>query len=354
MSPPRLLLVLAIVTALLGAPSATSAATNELSAAQASPVVGSTSTAFTFRVTYEGRFPATSVSTTVAGQTLAMRLISGSATSGTWGVSTTLPAGSWQVVFSATVERGTGPSLAGPTVSVKATATMLPAPHTAVQAPSPQTDTPAEAYPEPEPAPTSGAAEPAPASPASSAVPADVPDVVPVRSPSVANAGGESRESNVPTVGAGPASGVSGGTAHGAPASPAASHPIGGGAAPVAPADAGTRDGDEPSRTGDDGVVSTILVAVLSGVAAVALLGTAVLMAARRRSERDEPAAATSTASDPTVDAIVERRTLRRARVRMTDDPIIASMGLGSDRSPRRRTRQIGSGPGERGVRRPD
>lgn len=352
MSPPRLLLVLAIVTALLGAPSATFAVSNDLSAAQASPATGSTSTTFTFRVTYDGRFPATSVTATVAGRTLAMRLIGGSAENGTWSVSTTLPMGSWQVVFSATVERGAGPSLAGPTVSVAATATMLPEPRTTVEPPSPRTDTPAEADPEPEPGPTSGPAEPAPASPASTPVPADEPEAAPVRSPSVSSAGGEGPASSAPTLGAGPSSGSSAGTVNGAPASAAAPRPSGGAAAPVAPANVGK--GEEPSHEGDDGTLSTILVVALSGVAAVALLGTAVLMAARRRSERDEPAGVTGPAIDSTVDAIVERRTLRRARVRMTDDPIIASMGLGAERRAGRRTRQIGGGPGEREPRRPD
>src|SRR5699024_4257574 len=80
----RGLFVLAIVAALWGAPSSVSAAVNDLSSPQVSPTSGSVTTVFTFRVRYDGGFPAASVTVTVAGLTIPMILESGSLTAGTW------------------------------------------------------------------------------------------------------------------------------------------------------------------------------------------------------------------------------------------------------------------------------
>jgi len=48
----------------------------------------------------------------------------------------------------------------------------------------------------------------------------------------------------------------------------------------------------------------------------------------------------------------MERRVLRQSRVRMTDDPIVAALGIGNDDDDRRRARrkagQVSRGPGER------
>jgi len=104
-----------------------------------------------------------------------------------------------------------------------------------------------------------------------------------------------------------------------------------------------------------------VLLVGLSGVAAVALIGVATMLAGRRRDHDDEaavPAAAsfaaraTRPSPDATPDAVMERRTLRQGRVRMTDDPIVAALGIGNDDDDRRRARrkagQVGRGPGER------
>jgi hypothetical protein len=118
---------------------------------------------------------------------------------------------------------------------------------------------------------------------------------------------------------------------------------------------------DEDSAASSDGLLTMVLFAGLSGVAAVALIGTALMLAGRRRARDDEPevpVGATAGANTEALPAgaaagdILGRRMLRQARVRMTDDPIVAALGIGNEDDDRRRARrkagQVGRGPGER------
>ena len=104
---------------------------------------------------------------------------------------------------------------------------------------------------------------------------------------------------------------------------------------PTAPV-AGQREEEADGNPANGGPLSAVLVAGLAGVGAVALIGTAILLAGRRRQRRSEgavPSAAGETA------ALLERRMVRRARMRMDEDPILAAMGIGADDEPRRARR---------------
>ncbi|MBA4169610.1 MAG: hypothetical protein H0X68_04285 [Chloroflexi bacterium] len=129
----------------------------------------------------------------------------------------------------------------------------------------------------------------------------------------------------------------------------------------AAPAVGRTTSGtDDDATPATDGLLNVVLLVGLSGIAAVALIGVAVMLAGRRRDPDDEaavPAAAAFAARarsspDATPDAVMERRMLRQSRVRMTDDPILAALGIGNDDDDRRRARrnagQVSRGPGER------
>ena len=75
---------------------------------------------------------------------------------------------------------------------------------------------------------------------------------------------------------------------------------------------------------------------VIGGIAALGLIAWYVVRRARRRRvesgpiEKRHPTPARRTAADEQVTAALHRRTLRRGRVRLEEDPIIASMGVGS------------------------
>ncbi len=130
----------------------------------------------------------------------------------------------------------------------------------------------------------------------------------------------------------------------------------------AAPAVGRTTSGTDADATpATDGLLNMVLLVGLSGVAAVALIGVALMLAGRRRDHGDEAAvpaaessAAKSTMSSPeaTPDTVMERRMRRHSRVRMTDDPIVAALGIGNDDDDRRRARrkagQVSRGPGER------
>lgn len=98
-------------------------ARNTLSNPTVSPPKGTPSTTFTFSVEYEGA--AASVTASVAGLTLPMSVVSGTSSNGTFAVSTTLPVGSWQVMFTAAA-KGNRADLDGPTVTVTSSATPRP------------------------------------------------------------------------------------------------------------------------------------------------------------------------------------------------------------------------------------
>lgn len=348
------MLVLAIIAALIGAPTNVSAAGNELSAAQAGPASGTTATTFTFTVTYDGRFPATSVTASVAGRTLAMSRVAGSLSSGTWSASSTLPAGTWPVTFAAVPERGNSASLAGPTVTVAAVtpppaATPTPAPK-ATPAPVPAPVPTSVPTPEVPPGGSTGLpVTPPPTAPRDSAS-ADDDDTISPGNDDAIPAPGASDRGSPDDEGADDLEGAPAATRQVSPSMEAAPA-----AGPTA------LESSESAIPTTDGLLSIVLLVGLTGVAAVALIGVAMMLAARPREGEDEaaiPAAArfatraTMPSPDTTPNAVSAGGMLRQSRVRMTDDPIVAALGIGNDDDDRRRARrkagQVGRGPGER------
>ena len=345
----RGLLALLLLSALLGAPRPASAAVNELSEASVSPSSGSVTTVFVMRVDYDGGFPATDVTVTVAGLTLPMVLERGTATAGTWAVATPLPAGTWPLTFHAAVLRGPAPSLVGPTVSVSGVSPTPPPTAPGTQAP---------------PQRSSGTVDPPGDDPGSvdepGAAPASSSEATPGDTGGKAQASPDgATEPSTPASGAAPATqGAPGGdpdddtTGNGAPASPTERPGSGPGGAPgdaSAPPDAGG-DGapaasDEPNTTGggsdspieSDGLLAMVLGVGLVGVAAVALIGTLVLVAGRRRQEPEEAAATVGVTPETAGSGdLLTRRTLRRARMRVGDDPIVSALGVDEQMQARR------------------
>jgi hypothetical protein len=343
----RGLLVLAVIAALLWAPQVASAAANVLESPSATPTTGTTETVFVLRVRYEGQFPATGVTAAVGTRSLAMSLVAGSASSGTWSAAATLPAGTWPVLYSALVVQGNAPSLSGLTLTVHSAAAppSTPAP-TSIS--NPRTEAGGEA-------PTSGGggSTPAPApvqAPATSA-PAPSPNAAPPppaasenRDPAPAGEATpeEPIEASAPSAAPAPAGGdgvqpppTPAGEAAGTPSrAPAADGPAG----TDEPASDGVMAGTHAPRPGEEaaGPVSAndglfgfgVLLIALSGMAAVALVGSAILVVGRRR----RPAAAPA-ATEP---VMISRRASRLARAaRLDDDPILASLGIGRTRSTR-------------------
>jgi hypothetical protein len=87
----------------------------------------------------------------------------------------------------------------------------------------------------------------------------------------------------------------------------------------------------EGASSGDDLVLTLVLIG-LAGIAAVALIGTGVLLARRERVKEPPPNAMAQ------VTAALERRSVRRSKVRLPDDPIVAALGIeGRAGRPRRR-----------------
>ena len=324
-----------LVAALSGAPSRASAGSNGLADPTVTPATGSTLTIFTFTVRYDGTFPATTVTAAVAGLDLAMALVDGSMSAGTWMATSTLPAGAWATTFIAYAEQGNVATVTGPALTVTAADAVTPVPATpGTPAPSgserhieasrePVTAT------EPAKAPVSAPAEPAPSTRVEPSVAA----------PSAPDA-------TLPAATAIPVTPATGPPSVGGLAVPAGS------AASIGPsavaAKSGTASGqttnmirpsadetDDITRAGDpiEEETSIIVLIGLLGVGAVALFGTAMLIARRRRAGDDaKPIAATAAAA-------LQRRSVRRARQRMGEDPIMAAMGIGAQdqRKARRR-----------------
>ncbi|HJP71845.1 MAG TPA: hypothetical protein VJ975_09015 [Candidatus Limnocylindria bacterium] len=92
----------------------------------------------------------------------------------------------------------------------------------------------------------------------------------------------------------------------------------------------------EVASSADDFLVTLLLVG-LAGVAAIALIGTGFLLARRERVKEPPPSAMAQAA------AALERRSVRRSKVRLSDDPIVAALGIDEDdrRHPRRRARPV-------------
>jgi hypothetical protein len=362
----RIVAVLATIAALTGAPSIASGAGNSLVSSTASPTSGTVATIFTLRVSYDGNRPATAVTVSVAGLTLPLTRVDGTAERGTWSVGTVLPAGTWTPRFSARVAQGNAATIVGPTVTVAdiPAVAATPAPtvtnvppsggdETEGQAPG-GADTPGSIVPDPAPGPGDAETVPSPdAEPASS--------TITTPSPGASGSG--------PATGSGSGSGTGGSGASRATSSPAPEIPDGGagGDAPAAPSDpepdampsappgamqAAERAPDEEPEAGvvDDATLGIVLLVGLSGVATVAIIGSTLLLVGRRRAEDEEVAAAVAELGD--TDSLLERRTVRQAKVRLADDPIVTAMGIDDQVAARRRRTggagQVGSGPGER------
>jgi hypothetical protein len=333
----RGVLVLAVLAALLGAPTIASAAINTLHSPLLSPSSGTPTTMFLLRVSYSGSFPAMSVDAVVAGATLPMMRMSGTAESGAWQASTTLPAGTWPIVFTATTSRGNSPVLPGGSLAVSVPATQpTPAP-SAQRTPQDSLDstdavTPRASAPAAEPAP---AQSDAPADDAGDEIPA-APSTTPTPGtgmPATAGGPGEPEAGNAPAgtdSGEEPAAddeptpAASGSDDAGVWPSPRAGStdgPRGDGA----PAEDDTAPAGEPAV--HDGVGGVTAEVIAAWGALVAVAGGLIAVVILRRRRRESPEAASISAADET-DALLRRRALRRARTVIPDDPIVASLGI--------------------------
>jgi hypothetical protein len=355
----RGLVALALLAALLGAPRPVSAAVNELTGARVSPASGSVTTVFVMRVNYDGGFPATAVTVTAGGVPRPMALEAGTLSSGTWVLATPLPPGTWPLTFAATVLRGPSPTLVGPTVSVAGVPAPAPTPTPNNQAtpprssgsmPSPGDDPTSVDEPDEAPA-SSSDAEPAPNAPGSEAQASPDDDRGPSdpgTAPATAAPGTVENDPDDGSAGDGapttdpPKSAATGGSGGGADGPDPADH----GSAPAA--DRGGDPAADPSGSPvePDGLLAMVLIIGLIGVAAVALIGTLLLAAGRRRQDEEEPAAApVGVAPEGTAaDELLTRRALRRARMRVADDPILSALGV-DEQMQARRDRRAGQEP---------
>lgn len=315
--PARALVLLALLAALLGAPSPASAAGNTLSAASVTPRTGSTATPFAFSVRYEGRFDAAAVVVSVGGETVPMALVAGSALVGTWAGTTTLPAGTWPVTFTATGKRGNAPALDGGSVTVDGPVATADDSSDGPNAGTGPTGARGGTPPEPVGSAPAGGPGAAVTSPVAAG-----------EDPSTSSPGAGG-EAGVPPVA--PTS-PQGGTPAGSVIPPAAATPHEGDAATDPDKAASTKSRTEASETTTAPVPFALLVG-LSGVAIVGLLGSTLLLLVRRR-QAGEPTTALADAT-----AALERRAIRRAKMRLPEDPIVDSMGI--DREPRRQRRRM-------------
>jgi hypothetical protein len=337
----RAALVLAILAALVGAPSSLLAAPpNQLSDPAASPTSGGTLTTFFLSVRYTstGGNPAHAVVAETGPLSVELSLVSGTATDGLWRGSTRLPAGTWTITFRAAVDQGPQPSLAGPTLIVAPAPTPTPSPSSPQVRPVTVEAQPTST-PEVNPEATASAASVTPdARPAGSAEVSAVPeqpstngeaatprptvgvDARPVPASSTARGGAEADTEPSPAIG--------GNTTDGAPrastgGSPRASDAPGGGLV-------------EGNRGDPAAADLLLLLGVVVSVAAVTLLGTGWMLAVRGRDE-PERASALSGRGRRTAEAtrraegIEERRRRRRAQRLPGHDPVLAALGLDVD-----------------------
>jgi len=333
MSRRRVAALLAIMAALAGAPSSVSAAQpNQLSQASVTPLSGDTSTLFVAMVRYRSTAgnPASGVSVNAGGKVTALTLVSGTATDGVWSGTATLPPGDWEITFEASVATGSELSLLAGTVSV----TGATAPPTTSGG-----DVPSSAI---GPAGEGNGASSTPApQPAATAVPTGRVTPAPAMSST------EAAPSQPPT---GPARGVAAAAGPGrgaeAPARPPRANRAGGSATQLsASASPSGAEATVPGR--DPGDLGILMLIGTLAFGAVALVGSMWLLVAAQRDRR----AATEPGADPA--AIVDQRARRRARLRSTDDPILAAMGLpDEDPTARAASTHAGSSPRKGGRRR--
>ena len=175
----------AVVAALLAAALASAPmparAASVLSNGGATPTSGTTATAFAFSVDYTSSGQpvrnATAVWADVGGVTVPLALVAGGNThDGTWAGSSTLPVGTWQVTFHATIAADPQPApLDGPILTVTQAPTPPPTP---TPSPTPRPT----ATPRPTPVPTS---TPRTTSPPGTTPPPNVPGPQPTAPPSL-------------------------------------------------------------------------------------------------------------------------------------------------------------------------
>ncbi len=84
-----------------------------------------------------------------------------------------------------------------------------------------------------------------------------------------------------------------------------------------------------------DELLLLLVLTGLAGIASLALLGMALILALRRRVHRLEPEAEAA--------ALLQRRTIRRARMRLPHDPIVDALGIDPKGQRRHRAPRIGS-----------
>lgn len=336
----RGLIVFATIAALLGAPSIASGAGNSLASPSATPNSGTTETVFIFRVAYDGQFSATAITLAVAGLQLPLTLVSGTPLVGTWIVSTTLPPGTWTPTYTATALRGNTASVTGAPITVAGLTGTPPTPSATGSTASPpgsgdevdsgQPYDPGDQAPDPAPADDVDAS----ASPPADGAPAS-PD------PSSADGpGGPGGGTDGPSTTTSSPAPDGAGEDGDAPAAPAAPDPESdpSAASRIAPAADRPDQGDEPRTGSRDGMLGLVLMVGLSGVAAVAIIGTALLVIGRRRSEEPEAASAPDGSAEAAdTETLLQRRIVRRSKIRLADDPIVAAMGVDDQVDARRR-----------------
>jgi hypothetical protein len=318
MSARRAATIMAMLAALVVAPSSVFAAAPELRSAAVAPPAGTTVTLFVLSVDYRSSGnPAKGITAMVGDKTITLSLSSGGLTNGTWTGSTTLPAGSWTVTFRAVASKSVQPIFAtfGPVSVAQVVSQASPAPVSS--------------------RPPSDAAASDDATPTRTTEPKPQASVDATASGAAAGAGGTGQPSSgaVPSGAASTASDPSsprspgrGGARARSPRAQPSSSPDGA-AAPGQPG----ADGSDGQGAGQE-LVSLVLMFGIAGVAAVALLGAVWILIASRR-DRGQPSVALATTIDPALSAIpsVEQRALRRARLRPSDDPILAALGLNDE-----------------------
>jgi len=315
----RVAALLAILAALLGAPSAALAAPpNQLADGEAWPTTGTPDTVFGLSVRYVSirGMPAVSVTAEVGTLSVPLELAAGTAVDGTWTGSTELRPGTWPVTFHADASQGPDQTISGPTLSVAAPE--APAP-TASGTPGGRDVQPSE-RPSQDGGPVDD--EPSPsqdvkpgAGPRSSHGPA-------VASPAPTSRGGNARAGSSATPDPRPRSSASPAGPRGTPAE-RPSPPMPSRSSHAAPLPS-QGDADRDIRG------PLLLLGAVVSVTTVALLGTGWLLAARERGERPQPA--------PPGPA--RRRRPRRRVDPGDDDPVLAALGLdqaqSEPQSPRR------------------
>jgi hypothetical protein len=339
----RAALLLAILAALVGAPSSLLAAPpNQLSDPVASPTSGSTLTTFVLSVRYRstGGNPARAVVAEAGPVSVGLSLVSGSATDGVWRGVSLLPAGTWQVMFRAGVDRGPQPALAGPTLSVVAAAggttrtpsipDVRPLPTGAAASATPALNpqaTPSSTSPSPDARPAGSAAagsvaseEPAPKGEPSAPTPASSAGAQPGPAATAATGGEGTITDPSPDSIESSGDAAPRGTTGGSPRSSGTP--------------AGLLEGDPAGPASGD---LLLVLGLVLGVATVALLGTGWMLAGRSRDDEPEPAAASTgqggrhAAAAGRTAEIEERRARRRAQRLPGHDPVLAALGLDAD-----------------------